>query len=178
MTSGKWLRPTQKILFRYSIILLAGLVIDYGLKVLLFKATVHRIHLFLGINLDPIFLKITNPLAFDIIASVFITTWLLILPLFFRLDIPYLDRWWLEASDLVFAGMGNIFERIFTGGVYYIFSITNGLRYLCIAHGIRFKNYYWNPSDFYVSMYFYSFVIVLLVYCARLILKSSQNNTK
>jgi hypothetical protein len=177
MKNGKWLKPDRKTLVKYFAIVFLGLVINFGLKALLYNATSQRTPLFLGVNLESKFHEISNPLAFDILASVLSTTWLFFLPLFFRYSQRWFDEWWLMASALMFAALlGGIFERISTGGVRYIFSLTNGLRYLCIGRGIRFESYYWNPDDFYSSIYVYSLIIILFVSYFQQILRSGQHD--
>src|SRR5262245_37768779 len=133
LINGKWLRPDTKTLLKYFVIFSIGLLINYSLKALLYNASSQRIPLFLGINLESSFKRISNPLAFDIIASGLLTAWFLFLPLLFRLSQRWLDEWWLKASALMFAGyLSTMYERIFTGGLRYVFSVTHGLRYLCI----------------------------------------------
>ena len=164
--------PPKQVLKKFFIMVLIGLVINYGLKILLFNTSSPGKALILGINLQSKFIN-TIPTTFgffnDAVALIVIIAYLHCVPRWF-------SKWWLGISALYFARvLGEILEPIFTGGTYYILSLTNsGLRYLFLM-GIRHSSFYWNPSDLFATLYFYPFTITFLMFIWSIFRNSRSN---
>jgi uncharacterized RDD family membrane protein YckC len=175
--SGEWIKPAKRTLIKYFLVVAIALVLNYGLETLLFNVNAKASPLLFGVNLQSAFHRISNSLAFEIVAFCLVFGLFVIPPLFFRFSLRRLDEWWLIATAILFGGgLSNILERIIAGGVRNIFSVNDGLRYICVVCGIRFESYFWNPADFFVSVGVYSMVIILLVSRFWLIGKSFQKN--
>ena len=86
------------------------------------------------------------------------------MPLFFRFSLRWLDRWWLSATALAFAGgLCNVLERMVTGAVRDIYYVEGGLRYLCLYCGLRHHSYFGNLADLYQGVGLYSLLMIFLV---------------
>lgn len=162
--SGTWVKPAQKTLIKYFLVVVLALILNYSLESALFNPSVGPSPLFAGLTLDSAYHKISNSPGLEVFAICMIIVLFAIPPLTFRFSLRWLDEWWLASNAIVFGGaLGNILERTLMGGVRNIFSTEN-------------RMVVWNPADTFLGIGILSLAMILLVSRLWLISKSFRQD--
>jgi uncharacterized RDD family membrane protein YckC len=162
--SGEWARPNRRVVAIYIVIAIVAILLNFGLDWLLFNPAAPGTKVLSNLQIASYLHEMPRPLWLECVSLIAVALAFTVPPLLFRFSLRWLDRWWLVAMSLAFAGgLCNIMERAFTGGVRDIYYVEGALRYLCLSCGLAFKSYYANPADLFQSIGLYSLPLILLV---------------
>ena len=162
--SGEWLRPQGKTVAIFLSIAIVASLLNFGLDALLFKPSAPGPWVLPNLRIASMLHEMPRPLWLDSVSLVAVSLAVAVPPLFFRFSLRWLDRWWLSAMALAFAGgICNILERMVTGAVRDIYYVEGGLRYLCLLCGLRHHSYFGNLADLFQGVGLYSLLMIFLV---------------
>ncbi len=162
--SGEWIRPDRKTVAIFLSITIVAILMNFGLDALLFNPSAPGTRVLPNLQIASFLHEMPRPLWLECLSLVGVSLVFAVPPLFFRFSLRWLDRWWLTATALAFAGgLCNILERIVTGAVRDIYFVEGGLRYLCLLCGIRHHSYFGNLADLFDGVGLYSLLMIFLV---------------
>ena len=162
--SGEWVRPRWKTVAIFLSIVIIAILLNFGLAALLFNPSAPATRVLPNLQIASMLHEMPRPLWLDCISLVAVSLVFAVPPLFFRFSLRWLDRWWLSAMALAFAGgLCNILERMATGAVRDFYYVERGLRYLCLYCGLRHHSYFGNLADLFQGVGLYSLLMIFLV---------------
>jgi len=165
---GHWRSPSIEESRRYTRLLLALLLIDFGSKALFFRwDRPGQVEIFKNFGLHSVF-HVTPFESFHtglLFYSVYIY---LLAPLFFRYSNKHLDKISLISSAITLAGIiPLVTERYLFGGVHDSFYFAGPLMYLCpTCASPHFASYAWTPADFFVHACIVPLVVMVVAFLA------------
>ena len=165
---GHWRSPSSEESRRYTRLLLALLLIDFGSKALFFRwDRPEQVEFFKNFGLHSVF-HVTPFESFHtglLLYSVYIY---LLPPLFFRYSNKHLDNISLISSAITLGGViPLVTERYLFGGVHNSFYFAGPLMYLCpTCASPHFASYAWTPADFFVHACVVPLVVMVVSYLA------------
>ncbi len=163
---GTWRYPTKRETGIYSAVLLSVLLIDFGSKLLFFRADrVNRVEVFKDFGLQSLFHETAfEPFHFYLL--LYYLFLFLVGAMYFRFTAKSLDRLWLISAACALGGALALFgERFVFGGVHDSFYLSGTLRWLCPPCGAAYPGgFVWTPADFFVHATAIPFLIFFLSY--------------
>jgi len=165
---GLWREPDLGEVRRYTRLLLAVLLIDFGSKAFFFRwDRPHQVELLKNFGLHSVF-HVTAFEPFHFFLLLYFLYIFCVGGLYFRFTNSSLNRVWMTSSAFALGGaLALIGERFFFGGVHNSFYFAGPLMWICPpCASAHFSSYAWTPADLFVHAAFLPLIILVLSYFA------------